>query len=244
MPSADPASAVVVKVGGSLYDLPDLGPLLGRWLDEQCSPHAPREGPHAEREGYTERPHAEREGYTVPAVLVPGGGPAADVVRDLDRRHHLGEETAHWLALHAVTLNAHFLARLLRERNPVVSGAVAAWPGLWRRGVLPILDAHAFARADEALSDHLPHCWQATSDSMAARVALVAGARRLVLLKSVTIPAGISWEEAARQGYVDPLFAHILPHGSVEVRAVNLRAWQPASGSGYTPPAPAPAPDR
>jgi polysaccharide deacetylase family protein (PEP-CTERM system associated) len=32
--------------------------------DDQCSPHAEREGPHAEREVYTEGPHAEREVYT------------------------------------------------------------------------------------------------------------------------------------------------------------------------------------
>ncbi len=227
MPSVDPAAAVVVKVGGSLYDLPDLGAILGRWLDElKCRPDAPRGG------------------GTVPAGLVGGGGPAADVVRDLDRRHHLGDEAAHWLALHALRLNAYFLAALLRERKPAVTGAVVDWPGLWRRGMLPVVDAYAFARADEVLSDHLPHSWQATSDSVAARVALVAGARRLVLLKSVTIPAGVTWEEAARRGFIDPMFAQVLGHGSVEVRAVNLRTWQPASGSGRTPPGPAPAPDR
>jgi aspartokinase-like uncharacterized kinase len=215
MPSADPSAAVVVKVGGSLYDLPDLGSLLGRWLDELAAP----------------------------AVLVPGGGPVADVVRDLDHRHRLGEEAAHWLALHALMLNAYFLAALLRERKPAVTGAIVDWPGLWQRGMLPVVDAYAFARADEVLSDHLPHCWQATSDSVAARVALVAGARRLVLLKSVTIPAGVPWEEAARQGAIDPLFAQVL-HGAVEVRAVNLRTWQPGFGNEHTPPGPAPAPDR
>ncbi len=215
MPSADqPASPVVVKVGGSLYDLPGLGPLLRRWLDELASP----------------------------AVLVPGGGSTADVVRDLDRRHGLNNEAAHWLALYALSLNAHFLAELLRDRSPIVTGEVADWPGLWRRGMLPILDAYTFARADESRPEHLPHCWQATSDSVAARVALTAGARRLVLLKSITIPAGMTWHEAARRGYVDPLFAGILARESIEVRAINLRAWLSAPGSERIPPAPAPAP--
>src|SRR5262249_17829191 len=68
---------VVVKVGGSLFDLQDLGPRLHALLTvrPQCSP-----------------------------LLVPGGGAVADVVRALDRRHQLGEETSHWLALQAMSL--------------------------------------------------------------------------------------------------------------------------------------------
>src|SRR5262249_50947889 len=77
---------VVVKVGGSLYDLPGLGARLRAWLERLPS----------------------RE-----VLLVPGGGPAADVVRDLDRLHRLGEEAAHWLALRALSVNARFLAALL-----------------------------------------------------------------------------------------------------------------------------------
>ena len=46
-------------------------------------------------------------------VLIAGGGPAADVVRVLDRIHGLGDETAHRLALHAMDLTAIILAELL-----------------------------------------------------------------------------------------------------------------------------------
>ena len=45
---------IVVKVGGSLYDLPDLGPRLRRFLDGLDDPDR---------------------------LVVPGGGAAADVVR-------------------------------------------------------------------------------------------------------------------------------------------------------------------
>lgn len=51
---------VVVKVGGSLFDLPDLGPRLRAWLKTL---------------------------RTADVLLVPGGGPTADVVRSLDRAH-------------------------------------------------------------------------------------------------------------------------------------------------------------
>jgi aspartokinase-like uncharacterized kinase len=75
----------VVKVGGSLYDLPDLGPRLRRWLGKTRT------------------------------LLVPGGGPTADAIRMLDRVHGLGEEAAHWLALRALAVNAQFLARLVPQ---------------------------------------------------------------------------------------------------------------------------------
>ena len=55
----------VVKVGGSLYDLPDLGTRLGRWLTE----------------------FGDRR-----VVLVPGGSATANTVRDWDRAYGLGDE--------------------------------------------------------------------------------------------------------------------------------------------------------
>src|SRR5205823_2457906 len=82
----------VVKVGGSLYDMPDLGPRLRAWLRAEAGPDV---------------------------LLVPGGGPAADVVRDLDRIHRLGEEDAHWLALGALQMNAMFLALLLSPADVI-----------------------------------------------------------------------------------------------------------------------------
>jgi aspartokinase-like uncharacterized kinase len=185
----------VVKVGGSLYDLPDLGLRLRRWL----------------------------EGCASPVLLVPGGGPTADVVRDLDRRHGLGEEASHWLALRALTLNAHFLASLLP------AACVVADPGVclraWGACRVPILDAYEFARSDDGRPGHLPHTWAAASDSLAARVAAVSEARRLVLLKSVTIPDGLDWAKAGRLGLVDDLFAEMVRQGrgDLEVTAVNLR---------------------
>src|SRR5262245_48232663 len=84
---------IVVKVGGSLYDLPDLGPRLRSFLTSLS------EGP---------------------CLLVPGGGGTADVVRAFDRDHHLGPLAAHWLALRACTLNAWFLHALLPQTRVVV----------------------------------------------------------------------------------------------------------------------------
>jgi aspartokinase-like uncharacterized kinase len=189
-------SPVIVKVGGSLFDLPDFGVRLERWLATQRSPAR---------------------------VLVPGGGLTANVVRALDRRHGLGDEAAHWLALQAMTLNGYFLAALLKHLRPVVNGDVSAWPGLCREGRLPILDAYTFAQADESRPTHLPHTWNATSDAVAARVAVVANARRLILLKSVTVSPGLNWDEVARQGVIDSSFAEIVAQSGLDAVVVNLR---------------------
>ncbi len=192
-----PASLVVVKVGGSLYDVPDLGARLRHWLHSQ--------------------PPSKR------VLLVPGGGSVVDAIRHLDRDQGLGEEISHWLALRALSVNAHFLAALMPSTRVVED--VGAWQG----SDTAILDVHAFALADEKREDRLPHAWTVTSDSLAARVAVVHRAETLVLLKSTTISADGAWDEAARLGWVDEHFAEVLRHApaDLEVRSVN---WRDLSG--------------
>jgi aspartokinase-like uncharacterized kinase len=192
--------SVVVKVGGSLYDLPDLATRLRRFLD------------------------------TLPVsevLLVPGGGATAEVVRALDQRHQLGEEKAHWLALRALTFNAHFLMELLPDA--AIVHAAAQFRPRPNNGPA-ILDALGFLRWDEDAhpAHRLPHSWDVTSDAVAARVAVWAGAGRLILLKSTTIPPDIDWAEAARRGYVDPVLPDVLDRAQrpLTVEAVNLRRWE------------------
>lgn len=79
---------IVVKVGGSLYDLPDLGERLSRLfatLDDDV-------------------------------VLVPGGGRAADLVRKWDRIHRLDAKASHWLAIHAMDLAGGLLRQLTNKK--------------------------------------------------------------------------------------------------------------------------------
>ena len=196
-------SLTVVKVGGSLYDLPDLRSRLQPWLSQAKS---------------------------TDIILVPGGGATVDVIRDFDRVHRLGEERAHCLALAAMRLNAEFLSRVL--------GSVDVMPHWDQIEMLRsegaqsfVLDAVAFDLWDRMTNPHgaLPRRWSVTSDSIAARAAVVAEAEHLVLLKSVTIPEGMDWEEAGRCGFVDEWFARTvrpaLPR--LKVSAVNLRDWHP-----------------
>src|SRR3979411_1765033 len=43
-------------------------------------------------------------------LIVPGGGPFADAVRDVDHRLGLGDEAAHWMAVLAMDQYAHLIA--------------------------------------------------------------------------------------------------------------------------------------
>ncbi len=99
----------VVKVGGSLYDDPGLGPKLRAFL------------------------------VTVPGprFVVPGGGAFADAVRDLDRVHGLGEAAAHRVALASLAAPAAFLAYLVGDLAEVldVPAAVSRFEG--RHGPIP-----------------------------------------------------------------------------------------------------------
>jgi len=181
----------IVKIGGSLYDLPDLKTRLLGWLAQQS---------------------------TKRIVLVPGGGAAADVIRVLDKKHGLGDEAAHWLALRMVQVNGWFLKVLLPHAE-IIASPDEAIP-------LGILNAYAFARADEHRPGHLPHIWDATSDSLAVRVAVAARADELVLLKSASWNND-DWPAAARAGVVDPCFPEAIRQAAgLAVRVVNLRADQ------------------
>ena len=169
---------VVIKVGGSLLGWHELPARLSGYL-------------------------ATRRGERV--VLIVGGGRAADFVRDLDRSHGLGEEPAHHLALRALDLTAHLLAALFPDLRPTDS--VADLDAIWAQSLIPVLAPRRFLDEDEIHSpDPLPHHWDVTTDSIAARVAESLKADELVLLKSAPAPAGIDREQAAKLGLVDPAF--------------------------------------
>lgn len=167
----------IIKVGGSLYDWADFKPRLNQYLAEACQ--------------LSER-----------VVIVPGGGPFAEVVRRLDLTHRLGEETCHWLALQSTTVAAEFICQLVGLAHPV--GRIQQPQALTSR--LTVLDPFGFCLDDENGDQPLPHSWQVTTDSIAGRVAEVLAADRLTLIKSTDWPPGLSLAEAARSGLVDGYF--------------------------------------
>ena len=133
-------------------------------------------------------------------LIVPGGGPFADTVRDVDRRLGLSDAAAHWMAVMAMDQYAHVIAGRLRGAV-IVEGPSEIAAAL--DGRLPVLAPSRWLRE----TDPLPHSWDVTSDSIAAWVAGRVGARRLVLLK----PPGM--RAYAEGGAVDAYFSEALPPG-------------------------------
>jgi 5-(aminomethyl)-3-furanmethanol phosphate kinase len=142
-------------------------------------------------------------------LLVPGGGDMVEAVRNLDRIHGLGEEASHWLAIQAMTVNASVLERIIDL--PTINSNVR------------IPDCLSFVRDDEDQPGTLPHSWQVTSDSIAARLAVVVGADQLILLKSVDIAEETSWTEAAERGWVDSYFPNVISGAAFSIESLNFR---------------------
>lgn len=110
-------------------------------------------------------------------VVVPGGGPFAEAVREFDDRLGLSADAAHWMAVLAMDQYAYVLAeripramlvdRLGAVANALDSGRIAVLaPGRWLKA-----------------ADVLPHSWEVTSDSIAAVLAGALDARQLILIK-------------------------------------------------------------
>jgi len=186
----------VVKLGGSLLDLPDLGPRLRAYLDDQRS-----------------------DGSCV--ALVVGGGPTTDAVRTLDRVHGLGEAVAHDLALRGLALNAHAVRALL-GRGEVVSRVadlvVTPLAILDPWSLLVELERAAGGPL-------LPHVWDATSDSVALVLAAALGATTLYLLKSVGPAGPLDPGGTHPRDVVDPCFGGLWrDRPGVRVEVVPFRA--------------------
>jgi aspartokinase-like uncharacterized kinase len=187
---------VVVKVGGSLLDWRELPQRLAAWLRS--------------------RPAALH-------VLVAGGGTLCEFVKQADARFGLGEERAHWLCIDALSISSKLLSHMLSDL-PVIDAlpTVRAVQDKESGHATCIFDPRLFLTAEEAQRNGaaLPHTWDVTTDSIAARLAECLAAD-LVLLKSCDAPATVI-EAASRAGFVDTYFpraARPLRH----IGYVNLR---------------------
>lgn len=159
----------VVKLGGSLHDAVALRPRLAEL--------ATMPGP--------------------PRIVVPGGGPFADTIREIQPRLGFGDLAAHRMAILAMQQYGLALQSLEPRLALAQTGAElrAAYACLW----LP----WAMAGLDEEIEPS----WAVTSDSLAAWLATRLGAERLILVKSASLPADqASAAELARTGLVDPAF--------------------------------------
>lgn len=172
----------VVKIGGSLLSRNDFVPALQQtWLRLQTA----EPGRHF--------------------VLLVGGGELVDVLRKLDEKFILSPGVAHQLAIELMQVAGTVVATCLSGLH-----STGDWGELKRRLAAPgatLFLAGEFLRSHEPQlrGTKLPVDWQATSDSIAARLCLCLGATQLRLVKSraATGEELANLSVAAHSGLVD-----------------------------------------
>jgi len=164
------------KLGGSLFDLPDLK--------------------HRVNELKATTPN--------PVAIIAGGGSFADAARKYDSIHQLSTEDAHQVALESMKASAQLAARLLSvdliQRNlpPTIRGPIVVWNIVdhWSSQQERI----------ESIFGKLVCDWTLTSDSIAASIAALYQINHLRILKSVSIANGSKPTNWASSDLVDPQF--------------------------------------
>lgn len=166
----------VIKLGGSLtYD-----PVLRQWLDVLSATGGGR------------------------VIIVPGGGPFADLVRDAQYHWGFDDEAAHRMALHAMQQNGLLLAALCPALMPVENEADMR--SVLTRGRTALWLPLAMTLGNESLDAN----WDVTSDSIAAWLANHLSAERLVLIKSCRVPQSpVDAAALSAAGIVDKRFPQL-----------------------------------
>ncbi len=137
---------IVVKLGGSLYQKPEL--LLWMQALTHYSKHTP-------------------------IVIIPGGGPFSDQVRNAQHHHKLTDKTAHHMAIIAMKQFGLLLADIAPNSQLIRTNEITAPLSIW----LP---------DDSLLAEKsLPHNWTISSDSIALWLSTKIKAESLVLVKSI-----------------------------------------------------------
>ena len=155
-------------------------------------------------------------------AIVPGGGPFADMVREMQAPMGYDDRTAHRMAILAMCQFAEGIAMLnprLRIANNLISrrrivkeGCHAVW------SPCPLADG----------LEALPPGWDLTSDSLAAWLAGKLKASRLVLLKSPNPSQNVvAVRKLVTAGVVDPQFPTFLREADACSRdaGAGLTAW-------------------
>jgi aspartokinase-like uncharacterized kinase len=147
-------------------------------------------------------------GSSLPIVIVPGGGPFADQVRDAQKHMGFSDDAAHAMAILAMDQFGYAIldrhqglapARSLEEIERVLNDAkIPVW--------LP--SSLAIAAPD------IPVTWDVTSDALAAWLGGKLGADALLLVKQTgEFSDRDDIESLTAKGIVDASFATMLPGG-------------------------------
>jgi len=176
----------VVKLGGSLANSEE----LPRWLDVIATAGGGK------------------------VVLVPGGRPWADEVREAQKYERFDDRVAHRKALRAMEQ----YGRVLTAMRPgfVVASSIVEILEVLKTNQVPVWMPYEMVVADPSI----PENWDVTSDSLSAWLAGQLKSPTLVLVKSVEVGEAGASNMAAR-GLIDPCFWEFAATASCAVRILG-----------------------
>ena len=199
----------VVKIGGSLLDLPDLSTRLSSWLNRQVP---------------------------MPTVWIVGGGIAVDALRENICESLADQESMHWAAINIMSSNVksvwqfQFPDWILVNELEVLKRALLETSRKQSPQASNILfDCSHWLQSNS----YLPRTWDVTSDSIAVALAGAIKACEVVLLKSVEVDQGKTIASLVDSGIVDAYFETALENlrkkangqRRLDIRFENARAF-------------------
>ena len=176
----------VIKLGGSLANAEE----LPRWLDVIATAGGGK------------------------VVLVPGGGPWADEVREAQKYERFDDRVAHRKALRAMEQYGRVLAAM--RPGFVVASSIVEILEVLKTNQVPVWMPYEMVVADPSI----PENWDVTSDSLSAWLAGQLKLPTLVLVKSVEVGEADAENTAAR-GLIDPCFWEFAATASCAVRILG-----------------------
>ncbi len=150
------------------------------------------------------------------AVIVPGGGLFADVVRASQKAFRFGDDVAHHMALLAMEQYGLLLCSMAKNFRPATTEA--DFDRIISQNDIPVWMAPTLALADKSI----PTNWEVTSDSLSAWLASRLGAQVLFLVKSVVqTTQSTTVGRLITSAIVDPAFSRFADLSKYQVRIMG-----------------------
>ena len=178
----------IIKIGGSLY----ASRRLQEWLDTLQAL-----GSHQ-------------------LVIVPGGGPFADLVRKADEQFDLEPARAHHMAVLAMQQFAYLMASLCPGLQ--LASSREHIHVCWKEGKTAIWEPYPLV----SQQCELPKTWEVTSDSLAAWLAGYLSVTQLLFVKSSPLTlSGMPVSQLQAHGCVDAVLPALLSGSSIKAHFLH-----------------------
>ena len=149
-------------------------------------------------------------------IIVPGGGPFADQVREADKRFNLDQLHSHNMAVLGMQQFAYVLASLCPKLR--LANTVEQIRHYWSQGESIIWEPYPMVMRE----CNLEKSWQVTSDSLAAWLADHLSAEHLLFVKSAEmILSEFSISNLLKHGCIDSTLPKLLAEMNTSVHFVH-----------------------